>query len=146
MSRARWIILPLAALLSLAPPLSDGWAARRKKVDWTAVEVRSGDDAKRVSRQLRQYLVKASKSADWGKTSKLKLSARVKRLEWDEREDVVRVNLTVVARIVDGPSAKSRIRLGARPEERRKLVRQALRIVADGLVTRLAELSRNRSQ
>ena len=143
MGRSRWLILPLAAALSFAPPVSESSAAH-KKVDWTAVEVRPGDDAKRVSRQLRQLLRKASKSADWGKSKQLALSARVKVLEWEERDDLVRLKLTVVARIVGGPSARSHIRLGARPSERRKLERQALRIVAEGLVTRLAEIARKR--
>lgn len=144
MSRTRWLVAPLTALLYLATPTADSWAAG-KKVDWTAVVVRPGDDAKRVSRELRRSLRKASKGADWGKHKKLALSARVKVLEWEVRDDLVRLKLTVVGRIVDGPSARSHIRLGARPSERRKLERQALRIVAEGLVTRLADLARQRS-
>ncbi|MBW2528489.1 MAG: hypothetical protein JRI23_30215 [Deltaproteobacteria bacterium] len=142
MNRVRWLVGPLAAILSLAAPTSESLAAR-KKVDWTAVDVRVGDDAKRVARQLRRQLQQASKTADWGKRKeKLALRAQVKVLDWDEREDVVRLKLTVVARIVDGPSARSHIQLGARPAEKRKLERQALRIVAEGLVTRLAEIAR----
>jgi len=144
MRRSRWLVLPLAAMLMLAAPASESWAAR-KKVDWTAVEVRPGDDAKRISRQLRRQLQKASKGADWGKNKKLALRAQVKVLEWEEGDEVVRLKLTVTARIVDGPTARSHIRLGARPSERRKLERQALRIVADGLVTRLAEIARKRT-
>lgn len=145
MACARWLVLPLAAALSLTALPSESWAAR-KKVDWTAVDVRPGDDAKRVAKQLRRELRRASKSADWGKQDKLSLRARVKVLEWDEREDVVRLKLTVVARIVDGPTARSHIQLGARPSERRKLEHQALRIVAEGLVTRLAEIARKHAK
>jgi hypothetical protein len=107
--------------------------------------VRPGNDAKRVARRLKRLLGKASKNAKWGK-GKLKLSARVTQLEWEERDDVVRVSLTVVARIVGGPSARSHIRLGGRPSERSTLERDALRIVANGLVTRLAELARSRAE
>jgi hypothetical protein len=49
----------------------------------------------------------------------------------------------VVARIEGGKGARSHIRVGGRLRERTKLERQALKIVADGLVTRLSSLSRH---
>lgn len=144
MAKAHWLAMPLALALTLAAPATTSWAGK-PQVEWTAVDVRPGDDAKRIARQLRRELRSASKNADWGNAKKLALRARVKVLSWEEREDLVRLKLTVVARIVDGPSARSHIQLGARPKERRQLERQALRIVAEGLVTRLAEIARNRS-
>jgi hypothetical protein len=52
----------------------------------------------------------------------------------------------VVGRIEGGPSARSRIRLGGRPSERKKLEKDALKVVATGIVTRLAELARQSRQ
>ncbi len=145
MPRRRWFILLLTALLVLLPPAREA-SARRKKVNWTQIDVRPGDDAKRIKHTLRRLLVKASKRAKWGKIRGLKLRARVTKLSWEKREDVARVSVTVLARIEGGKGARSHIRLGGHNSEKRKLERQALRIVANGLVTRLAELARQRGK
>jgi hypothetical protein len=145
MPRWRWFILLLTPLLVLLPPAGDA-SARQKKVAWTQIDVRAGDDAKRVKKTLRRLLIKASKRAKWGKAKGLKLRARVTKLSWEKREDIARVSVTVVARIEGGKGARSHIRLGGHDSEKRKLERQALRIVANGLVTRLAELARQRGK
>lgn len=130
-----------AAALGLAWPREAEAAGR---ILWRKIVVRPGDDAKRVSERLRAALKRASRKAKWGKGSKLELSARVTRLDWETREDVLRVSCTVVARIEGGPGARSHIRLGGRPNERRQLEKQAIGIVSSGLVTRLAEIARSR--
>ena len=145
MARSRWRWLLLVLLLLVALPAVDSAEARPSRVDWT-VEVRQGEDAKRVARTLRQLFKRASKRADWGKGGPVKLHARVAELRWQRLEDdVVRVHVTVVARIEGGKSARSHIRLGGDPARRRKLEKDALRIVADGLVTRLSAMTRKRA-
>jgi len=131
-------------LLVLAVVVTPGVADARVRVKWTKVSVREGDDARRVSRTLMKLLKRKSRRAKWGKRKKrIVLSAHVAKLEWQQvGEDVVRVSVTVVARIEGGRRARSFIRVGGRPTKRRKLERQALGIVASGLVTRLADMVR----
>ena len=131
----------LLAALVLAWP-SDAAAAAR--VRWREVKVRPGDDAKRVKRSLTRLLKRATRRAKWGKgRKKIELTARVTRLTWQRRnDDVLRVSVTVVARIRGGRRARSFIRVGGSVKQRRKLEKQALGIVAGGLVTRLAEMVR----
>jgi hypothetical protein len=127
----------MAVALTLSPQAS----AARKRVRWTRVEVPTADGSKRVERNLKRLLKKATRRAKWGKHKGIDLSARVIQWKWEDRGDVVRLSVTVVARISGGRKARSHIRVGGRPKERRKLEREALKIVADGLVTRLVQLA-----
>lgn len=137
--------------------MTPGIAAAGPKVKWTKVDVRPGDDGSRVARILKRELERASRGEDWtkgsGKSAKRRksstysLSAKVTQLAWEKDDDVLRVSVTVVARIDDGPRGKrqhvrSHIRIGGHPKRRRKLEKQALHIVARGIVTRLAEVAR----
>jgi hypothetical protein len=117
-------------------------AAARTRVTWSKVEVRKGDDQKRVAESMTRLLVKASRKAKWGKGEPLELKANVTKLSWETRDDVVLVSVTVVAKISGGKTARSHIRIGGRPSDKRKLETQALGIVADGLVTRLSDIAR----
>jgi hypothetical protein len=142
MHSGRFAALVVCALLVGAGPIPSASAGPRKKVDWTSVEASSATDSKRVEKQLRKLLTEASKRADWGKGPTLKLSASVRTMQWERQDDVLRLDVTVVGRIVGGPSARSRIRLGGRPSERSKIEKDALQVVATGIVIRLAELAR----
>jgi hypothetical protein len=135
---SRWLAFVLApALLFIAPDV-----AAARPVKWAQVEVRSGDDAGRVAANLKSLLKKASEQVKWGKGDKLELSARVTKLDWEKNDDVLRVSVTVVAKIAGGKSARSHIRIGGRVNERRDIEKEALKIVADGLVTRLSDMAR----
>lgn len=134
------ILTALALLVAVA--LASPATAATTRVRWTKVEVRAGDDAKRVERAFEKLLVRASRKAKWGKGDRLELNARVTKLTWEEREDILRVTVTVVARIKGGQSARSHIRLGGHPKNRRQLEEDALEIVANGLVTRLSDIAR----
>lgn len=137
----------LGALVGCAlvgAPSADAWARRVTRVEWVDVKGK-GDDAARVSKQLEKLLIAASRKAKWGKGPELKLTARVTKLEWESSEDVLRVSVTVVANIRGGKGARSHIRIGGRPSKRRQLEEQALKVVADGLVTRLSDLARRQA-
>jgi hypothetical protein len=138
MMRRLWLALLLAPVLLLSA--TEAEAARR--VTWSTVEVRGGDDAKTVSRDLKKLLRRETRRAKWGKGKTVELSARVVKLHWETKDDVGRITVTVVAKIAGGKGARSHIRLGGSPKERRKLLRQALRIVSSGLVTRLSTMAR----
>jgi len=137
----RRVICLFALLLMCAAPATA--QAKSRGVKWTKVDVPTGQYSRRVSHRLRRLLEKATKRAKWGKGDPLKLKARVTKLTWEKSEEVLRVTVTVVASIEGGKGARSHIGVGGRPRERTKLERQALKIVADGLVTRLSSLSRH---
>ncbi len=133
------VIAVALALLGLTP--SPAFAARAKVV-WTDVVVPEGEGSARTASVLTELLKQASRKASWAKGSApLRLSSRVTRLEWTNHGDVVRLAVTIVARIEGGPSARSHIRVGGKPSERDKLVREALSVLSVGLVNRLAALS-----
>lgn len=147
---ARFLFAFVIAALIAGPASAAG-----RQVRWTKVEVRSSVEqpdedraktASRVARTLEKLLVKASRKAKWGKGDRLELTARVTKLVWEEHDDVLRVTVTVVARIKGGESARSHIRLGGRPKERRSIEKDALEIVAGGLVTRLSDIARRRAE
>jgi hypothetical protein len=134
------IALAIAVMVVAAP-------AAARTVRWTKVEAPAKHDAKvkkRIEKALSRLLKKASKRAKWGKGKKLDLSARITKLVYEEGDEVLRVSVTVVAKIDGGKGARSHIRLGGRPNERRKVEKDALKIVADGLVTRLSDIARRR--
>ncbi|MEM1030287.1 MAG: hypothetical protein AAGN82_08055 [Myxococcota bacterium] len=156
--RRRGLLVGFA--FGVATAIAPAAAMARPSVTWRDVEVRAGDDGPRVARLLRRELKRASKHEDWrkgsGKSAKRRpssssgfvLSAKVVALTWTPRgDDVVRVAVTVVARIEEGPrnvrrQVRSHIRLGGHPRHRNELERRALKIVAGGIVTRLAEVAR----
>jgi len=131
-------LLTIAALL-MAPVE----AHAKRRVEWTQIDVRKGDDAKRVSKRFRSLLRRKTRRAKWGKGNSLKLNAKITQLDWEKRDDVLRVTVTVIARIEGSKRARSHIRVGGHPKNRRKLEKEALKIVADGLVTRLADIARS---
>jgi len=132
-------LLLVAVLLTSSSPAQ----ARRSRVEWSAVEVRAGDDAKRVAKMVRRMLKRAPRRAKWGKSkSTVKLTAKVTQLRWETHEDVLRLTVTMRASIKGGKTARSHLRVGGRPKKRRKLERQTLKIVVGGLVTRMADMVR----
>lgn len=137
----RLLALALAAcLFALAP------TASARSVRWQKIEVRRGDDATRIEKKLGRLLKNATKKAEWGRGDVVKLSARLTKLSWETHGDVVKVNVTVVAKILGGQGARSHIRIGGRPSDRKKLEEQALKIVSDGLITRLSDMARTEAK
>ena len=143
----RPLVLALSAALSLAATAlpTPAHARGKAQIEWKTVSVPDGPSSDRVARTLRQLLVRASRKADFGRDhGKVVVSARVVQLDWEERGDVVRLSCTVVGRLEGGPSARSRISFGAAPKDRAELEKQVLTMVANGVVTRLAEIARTR--
>ncbi len=123
-------------------------ATPRAKVRWGEVAVRDGADAARLTKALNKLLKAATTRADWGKrkdkSGTFTLSARVTTFEWQESDGVVHLDLAAVGKVLGGSGVKTKIRVGGKPSERKKLEKDGLRIVADGLVTRLADVVRRK--
>lgn len=144
MSPLRWIaVLALAAgaLLSPAPARADG----STKVTWTRIDVPDKDGAATLEKTLKKLLDKAARKAKFGKVKSVSLAVKVTELTSERKGDVHRVTCTIVGRIPGGPSAKSRISFGGSPADKAKLEQQVLTMVANAVVTRLAEIVRTRA-
>ncbi len=137
----RIIALAIAlVLIALAP------RAEARRIRWQKIEIRKGDDATRVQKRLSRLLKNATKKAKWGRGDTVKLRARLTKLNWERHDDVLKVSVTMHARIVGGRGARSHIRIGGRPKDRAKLEKQALKIVANGLITRLSDMARTEAK
>jgi translation initiation factor IF-3 len=91
-------------------------------------------------------LAREAKTADWGAghKSQIQYRFRIDELEVTEDATVVKVRCAATGWLPKGRNAKSRLAFGGAPKERTELVRRVLAIVARGVVTRLAELERQR--
>lgn len=131
-----------AGLLSApAPALADG----RTKVTWTRIDVPQAEGSAALEKTLKKLLDKAAKKASFGKAKSVSLAVKVTELTSETKGDVHRVSCTIVGRIPGGPSARSRISFGGSPKEKAKLEKQVLTMVANAVVTRLAEIVRTRA-
>ena len=137
---ARWLAAVFAVGVLLGAPPAWARTVRIKEVD--ASKSPSPDVERRIEKTLTRLLKKATRRAKWGKGDKIELSARVVKLIYEESDEVLRVSVTVVAKIAGGKGARSHIRLGGRPNKRQDVEKDALKIVADGLITRLSAIAR----
>jgi hypothetical protein len=139
----------LTCILGAALWLAPGTAEARPTVGFKQVEVRAGDDAARLGHELRQLLADAVRRTSFGpgdKKTKIELTARLVEFGVDEHEGVLQVRCALSGRIAGGRGARSRISFGGSPRDRLKLEKQVLKMVADGLVVRLAQISRSDRQ
>lgn len=97
---------------------------------------------------LRRVLGKEAARADWGAGRGARVEYRffVTELTLKPKAGVLVVECTAVGRLPRGKTAKSRIRFGGHPSTPSRVVEQVLEIVARGVVTRLAELERDRRE
>lgn len=121
-------------------------ARPKSKVEWTKIEVPKSDEAARVTSKLRTYLNNAVKHTDFGDARHVRASIRVTELTWSRQGDVIRLACVMVARLEDGPSARSRISFGGDPNRRGDLEKQVLTAVSNGLVSRIAQIARSRAE
>jgi hypothetical protein len=135
----------LAAAIAAAALFGSRDALARPTVAFTRVEVRAGDDAPRLGHDLRAFLTQATRHANFGpggKKTKIDVTARLLEFSEEERDGVLRIRCAMSGRIVGGRGARSKISFGGSPRDRAKLEKQVLKMVADGLVARLAQIAR----
>lgn len=140
-SRRRWLTLALSCA-ALAAWGGDAEAKRRPRVVWSDVTVRP--DRPDVPPVVQRILEKEGRRADWGRRREQPVEAAVEIRELSHvlDGDVVRVTCTAVGRIAGLGAAKSRFSYSGRPEDKVKLERRVLELVARGIVTRLADIAR----
>ncbi len=145
MRRPRTLGWLFASCLAASTLLGSGRALARPTVAFTRVEVRAGDDAPRLGHELRSLLTQATRRASFGpggRKTKIDVTARLAEFTVEERDGVLRVRCAMTGHIVGGRGARSKISFGGSPKDRAKLEKQVLKMVADGLVARLAQIAR----
>ncbi len=143
---SRWIFALGLALSATLAPAESAFARPKTAVEWTRVDAPEGKEGDRIARTLRSLLKEASRKADFGKSGKVALRARVTEYVVEKKGDVLRIRCTVIGRVVGGPSAKSRISFGGDPNDPKGLEKQVLSMVAHGVTSRLAAIARSRAE
>ena len=136
-----WLLALFMGLAVVAAPAT-GEARNKPKVAWKKVEAPAGERHDQLVRALKPLLQSAARKANFGEGKRVVLNARIIEFTSTASGDVHRVSCTLVGRIQGGASAKSRISFGGRPAERAVLEKQVLTMVANGVVSRLAEIVR----
>ncbi len=163
--RRKWMSLWLAAsLLSASLPLAwprHAWAAPSTSAGEPAPKSGSGkpsvvldrltfpDDVPGAAghkRRLESFLRREARRADWGAGEKNRIEFRfaVTELTLTRDEGVLRVRCAALGSLPGNRTAKARLEFGGDPKRPTELVDEVLRIVARGVVTRLAQLERQR--
>ncbi|HSU41435.1 MAG TPA: hypothetical protein VLJ38_17780 [Polyangiaceae bacterium] len=160
-SAGRWALAACALTVSAAaepdesdpdepPPIARGVAPRevgRPTVKLDRLELPAGFPRNtELERHFREQLKHAARHADWGAKRGAKIEYRVKLEELSVRdgERVVHVRCTALGSLPKGRTTRTFIDFGGSPNERDKVVRHVLEIVARGIVTRLAAIERER--
>lgn len=122
-------------------------ALGKSMVTWTEVQVRDGNDSARLEALLKNILKDESRKVDWGKKllDPLDATISVKDFKTEVHGDVVRVSCSATGKIKGLGVAKSRFSYGGHPHEKAKLEKHVLELVSRGIVTRLAEMVRERA-
>ena len=139
-------LLALVALLAtFGVSASANARARKAKVEWT-ITVRDGRDRGEKEKLLEKLLKREARRADWGGAGDgpVQASIEIRELVSIVDGDVVRVTCAGVGKIPGIGAAKSKFSFGGRPSDRAKLEKHVLELVARGIVTRLAEMARQR--
>jgi hypothetical protein len=141
--------LSTAAAALAAGTANEAWAKKppRTRVEWT--EVVLPDDDRRAVRTsiLKAVLKKESRRVDWGQHAGGELQGVVKVVEFavSRKEDVMRVTCTAVGKLNKGPAVRTHFSFGGHPHQQEKLEKTMLTLIAQGVITRLSAIARDRA-
>lgn len=99
-----------------------------------------------LERHLKFVLRKAARRADWGAGRGAHIQFRFVLREFTVTRDgdVLRVHCNALGKLPGGMHASSRLNFGGEPKEQDILSKRVLEVVARGVVSRLADLERQR--
>lgn len=103
-------------------------------------------NAQEFEQHLKRALKREAYRADWGagRENRIEYRFEVTELKFILDDGALRIHCEAVGKLPGGRSAKSELTFGGHPGERKELTKQVLGIVARGVITRLAELERQR--
>lgn len=140
--RLRGVALAVALALGLGVVSASSVASAKAEVFFTEVTVPEGPYAAHQTRLVRRLLGNAAKRAHFGKVKKARIRAKVTEYEEIVEGDVLTIRCSMSGRLEGGRRAKSKLAYSGKAARRADLEKKVLGIVADGLVTRLAQLAR----
>ncbi len=125
------------AILSVPGP-----ADAKAEVFFTEVVVPDGPKAAQQAKLVRSLLGSAAKRAKFGKVKKARIKAKVTEYAEIVEGDVLTIRCSMAGRLEGGRRARSHLAYSGKASRRSELQKKVMGIVADGLVTRLAQLAR----
>ena len=116
------------------------------KTDLTVTEVKLPDEhaSKEIERSVRAAIAHAAKSARFGSAKHIEMAIHLIEVSVDEVDGIVHVTCTLSGKLKGGGVARARVSFGDKPSKKKALVKQALRMAAESVVTRLADVVRDR--
>jgi hypothetical protein len=140
-------LLPRAAVAEpalIAP--EDGPAGRPHIVLDKLVVPPNTPEQQRISRVLTKVLKHEAQRVQWGAGRDARITYRfyLEQLDLSIERGVLKVRCTAFGRLPKGKTARSKLEFGGDPREARKVIDHVLTIVARGVLSRLADLERDR--
>lgn len=155
--RATLVLLSSLTLGSLLPCVAwarepalvgpeDGPAGEPHVVLDRLVVPASFPEHQRVTKVLHKVLKHEARRVEWGagRDSRITYRFYLEQLELSVDRGVLKVHCTAFGRLPKGKTARSKLVFGGDPRDPRKVVDHVLTIVARGVLSRLAELERDR--
>jgi hypothetical protein len=136
-----------AAPVARESDLPQGQSKGRPVVKLDSLVLPSQLDGLRViERHLRSVLRREVRRVDWGagRGNKIEYRFYVDELEVMREGDVVRVRCRATGKLPGGRTARSSLSFGGDPAKQQDVIKRVLEIVARGVITRLAQLERQR--
>jgi hypothetical protein len=102
----------------------------------------------RLSKVLDKVLKHEARRVQWGAGRSNRIAYRfyLEQLDLSVEHGVLRVRCTALGRLPKGKSARSKLDFGGDPKDSQKVIDHVLTIVARGVLSRLAEIERDRRQ
>jgi hypothetical protein len=97
-----------------------------------------------IEKTFRRALYKASKGYKFGSFKRLGVTMRLTEYSVQHSDGLVRISCTLIGRLDGGGTAKSHISFGGQPTKQKALEKQVVRMVSDGVMGRLADMSRTK--
>ena len=103
-------------------------------------------EQRRVTKVLEKVLKHEARRVQWGAGQGSRITYRfyLEQLDLSVERGVLKVRCTAFGRLPKGKTARSKLEFGGDPREARKVIDHVLTIVARGVLSRLAELERDR--
>ena len=150
----------MIASLSLGPALSrvaeatepaligpdDGPVGRPQIVLDRLVVPATMPEQKRVTKVLEKALKREAHRFEWGagRGSRIEYRFTLEQLDLSVERGVIKVRCTALGRLPKGKTARSRLEFGGDANKAHQVIDHVLLIVARGVLSRLADLERNR--
>jgi hypothetical protein len=135
-----WMFVAISLLLLAAA--SPRVALAKTDVVVTDLKLPEDRSSKEFEKSVRSALSKAAKPLDFGHVKRVEITVRLTEFSIETSDELVRVTCTLVGRLKGGGTARSHFSFGDKPGRRKSLEKQVLKMASEGVLGRLAEMTR----